>query len=83
MRKLTSHHKRKVGFILPTKIEDYKDSLTKLASEINNGFLIELPDLNKSAGIIKDDTHPNEKGHKIIAETVATYLEDNNLIPCN
>ena len=52
-------------------------------TKINNGFLIELPDLNKSAGIIKDDTHPNEKGHKIIAETVATYLEDNNLIPCN
>ena len=36
-----------------------------------------------SALLCNDGIHPNEKGHKLIAETIMQYISDNNVVFAN
>jgi len=42
-----------------------------------------LERLDKEGGYFKGDGHPNQKGHRIIAEEILKYLKQNELIQCH
>lgn len=76
--------KQKLVFVsFPMDSNFYKDSIfDKLDQPIRNDLLV-LSDLfSKGETYLFKDSHPNEKGHQIIAEDVYNYLVSKKLIPC-
>lgn len=66
-------------------LQDIGDKLIKdfEAKRTNVKLFDNLPDLfNIEGAQFPTDTHPNIKGHEIIAESLFNYLTDNNLINC-
>lgn len=54
-----------------------------LASENTNTYLFDrLTNLDNTDALIPGDSHPNKKGHSIIAEDIFGYLKNNNFIDC-
>jgi hypothetical protein len=90
--KFLSSYKGIVGFVvLPETLgnpsfglADAKIFLKKTLSNRNNGFLIEdIRNFYTLDGSIRQDPHPNEKGHRIIAEDILKYLREQEVINCD
>lgn len=63
--------------------KEYKNLLNQFIQNRKNSFLFDqLSQITKINGTFPE-THPNKKGHRIIAEDVYGYLTKNKLIPCN
>lgn len=63
--------------------KEYKNLLSQFIQNRKDSFLFDqLSQITKINGIFPE-THPNNKGHRIIAEDVYGYLIKNKLIPCN
>ncbi len=62
--------------------KEYKDLLHQFIQNRTNSFLFDqFPQITKINGTFPE-THPNNKGHKIIAESLFEYMTKNKLIPC-
>lgn len=63
----------------------YKELLKEFVdTRTNTYFYDELTDLEEIPdAIFPQDEHPNEKGHKIIAEDIFAFLSKNKIVPCN
>lgn len=72
-----------IGFEQDAK--EVKDLLREYTHNDSNKYLLgTLPNAVTHPDLyIPNDGHPNEKGHKVIAEEVFKYVKKNNIIPCN
>ena len=67
---------------IPNMSQYYKDLLKTAAEESKYSFYPDSRDYYYMNGFFIGDRHPNQKGHKIIAEDIFNYLKSKNLIPC-
>lgn len=61
----------------------HKNLLKRITSiEPHTHLFLETPDIYKKKAFFPDN-HPNEKGYKLIAESIFDYLKDEKVIQCN
>lgn len=76
-----------VIFTFSSESKTYKDLIKKFNKERRNGYffdgIVNLYNPSIKKLFTFPDRHPNQKGHKIIAENVFNYLTKNKIIPCN
>ena len=83
--KLNNYYQGKLVIILPNWI--YSDpNVFSLVEEIQrirpNTYLLKLGDQVFQPSNKLPDSHPNEKGHRMLAEEILNYLKITKLIPC-
>jgi hypothetical protein len=85
LQKLNETYKGKILILtFPSIHKIFNDLLTNFVK--NNSFYTyysNLFDINKDAKFLFPDNHPNEEGHKKIAEDIFQYLKKNYLTDCN
>lgn len=71
-------------FTFPTTNNRYQNIIKEFVNSRQNGYFYKnLTDIYKIGGLSLPDGHPNQKGHKVIANDMYNYLIKNNIIPCN
>lgn len=81
---LGKYYSGKIVFVeFPEMPANHKEFLKKTLSANKNYYLLDnTRDYLKESGAV-DASHPNPKGHKMIAEDILKYLKENKIIPCN
>lgn len=84
IKNLTRIYENKLLLLsFPFTSQGEKDSLESISkSDENIYYFGGLVDLYKNHLTFKNDGHPNEEGHKRIAQDIFAYLKDAKLIPC-
>jgi lysophospholipase L1-like esterase len=83
IRELDKYYTGKLAFIISAIIpSEGRAFLENVLNQRGNGFAVNIPLLEKFDAQFPNDYHPNEKGHRIIAETVFDYLFSRGIIKC-
>ena len=69
--------------INPSLPQSQRNILKTFTNNSGHYYLDGLRDFSKESGIVINDGHPNQKGHRMISEDIFNYLQVNKLIPCN
>jgi hypothetical protein len=73
-----------VIFTYPYTTDKYKLIVKKFINQEKRAYFFDgLHPLYDIKTAIFPDSHPNKKGHQIIAEDLFNYLTKNKIIPCN
>lgn len=87
LKLLDRYYRDKIILFTPWLIQNntpFDNLLTKFIDSRKEVLLFEIRNLyEQSSNIFPNDGHPNQKGHKIIANDVFQYLLENKIIPCN
>ncbi len=82
--KLRKFYSGRVITIPKPYLSESQENLLQEASKENNYLYIDnFRNYYNMAGAFIGDLHPNQKGHRIIAEDIFNYLKTSMLIPCN